>query len=107
MGKPKDGPIIGRKSKWGVKNWFYLVIHLARGYHAMLVHRLGRNWWCGRDGSSRGKPSGRRGVVPGPTGRRWLWEDGRPGENNGCEKADLMEGEWRHSLPVAHIFLLK
>lgn len=33
--------------------------------------------------------------------------DGRAGEEDGWEQADLVTGEWRRSLSVAHIFLLK
>lgn len=35
------------------------------------------------------------------------WWDGRPGEGDGWEQADFVTGGCRHSLSVAHIFLLR
>lgn len=67
---------------------FYLLIYLARGCHSMFV--------CG--GGNAGGAGERQ--------KSGMW-DGRPAEEDRWEQAHLVTGGWRHSLPVAHIFLLK
>lgn len=47
------------------------------------------------------------GWHPGPWGDTGCMWDSRRREDEGWEQAHLVTGGWRHSLPVAHIFLLK
>ena len=96
-GKVKNGALTGRKSNWRVKNWF-LVNIFSKGlsrhtcawtWEKMVVQErqmcLKKALWEDRGG------------IPGPQGDTGCGKDGRSGEANGCEKADLMKGEWSSS----------